>query len=66
MGEGFSPWFKAWGGVFSSEGAQVKVTSFEKTITGICLGVDDTGALLVRTPSGAIEKVISGDVEAVG
>ena len=66
MDGGFPPVLNAWRGYFASEGAHVKVTSFEKTITGICLGVDDSGALLVRTPSGAIEKVISGDVETAG
>ena len=66
MGEGFAPVLKAWRGYFASEGVRVRATSFDKTINGICLGVDDSGALLVRTPSGAIEKVISGDVEAAG
>lgn len=62
MAEGFHPVLDAWRGYFTSVGAEVKVTSFDRSITGICLGIEDTGALLVRTPSGAIEKVISGDV----
>lgn len=62
LGDGFSPVLNAWRGYFASEGKPVKVSSFNRVITGICLGVEDDGALLVRTPSGGIEKIISGDV----
>jgi len=66
MAEGFPAVLKAWRGYFASEGAPVKVTSFDDVISGICMGVDDFGALLVRVPSGQVERVISGDVEAAG
>jgi biotin-(acetyl-CoA carboxylase) ligase len=42
----------------------VKVTFFDKTVTGVCAGVDEDGALLLER-DGRIERVISGDVEAL-
>ncbi|MFQ5735501.1 MAG: biotin--[acetyl-CoA-carboxylase] ligase [Thermodesulfobacteriota bacterium] len=66
LGDGFAPVLKAWKGYFASEGKPVKVVSFNRVVTGICLGVGDDGALLVRTPCGTVERVISGDVEPAG
>jgi len=64
--DGFDPVVAGWKGFFSSEGKTVKVTAFNRTIEGLCMGIDKGGALLVRTPSGVIERVISGDVETTG
>lgn len=64
LDKGFQAVLEAWKGWFDSEGAQVRVTSFDRVLEGICAGVDRDGALLVRTPSGTVERVISGDVEA--
>lgn len=66
LGEGFAPVLDAWRGSFASEGKPVKVSSFNRAITGICLGVDHDGGLLVRTALGDVEKVVSGDVEPAG
>jgi BirA family biotin operon repressor/biotin-[acetyl-CoA-carboxylase] ligase len=59
---GFARALSAWRGYFASEGRPVKVASLGRALSGICAGVDADGALLVRAPSGAIERVISGDV----
>ncbi len=61
--KGLSAIIEAWRRHFSSEGKPVRVRSLRKTIEGICLGVDETGALLVRTASGATERILAGDVE---
>ncbi len=61
--DGFAPVLSAWRGYFASEGKNVKVHSFDRVVTGICMGVEEDGGLLVRTPSGTVEKIISGDVE---
>lgn len=64
--DGFEPVVAGWKKFFSSEGKAVKVTAFNRTIKGLCMGIDKGGALLVRTPSGAVERIISGDVETEG
>lgn len=63
--QGFTPVLDEWKKYFDAQGKAVKVTFFDSQITGTCVGVDDTGALLVRKDSGEVEKVVSGDVEAV-
>lgn len=64
LSEGFVPVLEAWKGYFKSTDKPVKVTFFDKTVTGVCRGVDDSGALLLER-EGRVERVISGDVEAV-
>jgi len=61
--EGPPPVFEAWRGYFQGEGKPIKVKGFSKSITGICLGIDNEGALIVREKTGNIERVVSGDVE---
>lgn len=62
---GFTPVLDAWRGYFASEGKAVRVAVFGKTIEGVCAGVDVDGALLIRKRDGAVERVVSGDVETV-
>ncbi|OGP14944.1 MAG: biotin--[acetyl-CoA-carboxylase] ligase [Deltaproteobacteria bacterium GWA2_54_12] len=64
LSEGFVPVLAAWKGYFASAGRPVKVTFFDKTVTGVCAGVDEDGALLLER-DGRIERVLSGDVEAL-
>lgn len=59
--EGFKPVYEAWKGYFDGVGREVRIKGFTNT-EGICLGIDGEGALLVRRPSGDIERIISGDV----
>ncbi|MBI5599908.1 MAG: biotin--[acetyl-CoA-carboxylase] ligase [Deltaproteobacteria bacterium] len=60
--EGRLPIVKAWRGWFNGEGKPVKVKGSPDT-KGLCLGIDDFGALLVRLSSGNIARVVAGDVE---
>ncbi|MCC6502579.1 MAG: biotin--[acetyl-CoA-carboxylase] ligase [Deltaproteobacteria bacterium] len=62
--EGIEPVLDAWKGFFRSTGKPVKVTFLDRVVEGVCRGVDSTGALLLER-DGAIERVISGDVEAL-
>ncbi len=61
--EGFGPVLGAWRGFFEAEGKPIRVNGFNRVITGICMGVDSDGFLLVRKPSGDVERIISGDTE---
>ncbi len=65
LDKGLSAIIKVWRKYFTSEGKPVRVRSLQKTIDGICLGVDDDGALLVRLASGATERVLAGDIVRV-
>lgn len=64
--DGFTPVLDEWKGYFEAAGRPVRVASFNRTVEGICAGVDMDGALLVRTPSGRVERVVSGDVVTAG
>ncbi|MBI5810870.1 MAG: biotin--[acetyl-CoA-carboxylase] ligase, partial [Deltaproteobacteria bacterium] len=60
--DGFPPIINEWKSYFGYEGKLVRVVNFNRTIEGICAGIGSDGALLVRLPTGALERVISGDV----
>lgn len=64
--EGFTRVLDSWKGYFASEGKPVRVSSFGRTIEGLCMGIDRDGALLVKGHAGKIERVISGDVQPIG
>lgn len=64
LSEGFAPVLSAWKGYFHSAGKPVKVTFFDRTVEGVCAGVDSDGALLLER-DGRVERIISGDVEAL-
>lgn len=59
---GVAPILKKWESYFDSVGRTVNVVS-SNSFSGICLGIDDRGALLVRDSDGTIKTVISGDIE---
>lgn len=63
LDKGFAPVLDAWRGYFASEGKPVRVKVFGRVIEGVCTGVDVDGALLIRRQDGAVERVVSGDVE---
>ena len=66
MKHGFAPVVAGWRRFFNSEGKNVRVSMWSRTLEGLCVGIDESGALLVRTSSGKAERVISGDVETAG
>lgn len=45
---------------FDSVGKEVRVTG-TPTVEGTCMGIDDDGALLIRTKGGETERVVSGE-----
>jgi len=47
-------------------GTQVRVLSPGSEYTGMALGIDEMGELLVRTEDGKVCKVISGEVSVRG
>ena len=61
--DGFAPVVEAWRSYFAHEGKTLRVSSFDDSIEGICVGIDSDGALLLRRASGEIERIISGDVQ---
>ncbi len=63
--KGLSAIIEVWRQHFTSEGKPLRVRSLRKTIEGICLGVDETGALVLRLANGATERVLAGDVEGL-
>jgi len=60
--KGLSAIIDAWRSHFTAEGKDVTIRSFDKTITGLCLGIDSSGALLIRDPQGETQKILSGDL----
>lgn len=62
LNEGFVPIIAAWRGFFRSEGKPVKVVCADRVVSGVCLGLDEHGALLVRSASGDTQRVVSGDM----
>jgi BirA family biotin operon repressor/biotin-[acetyl-CoA-carboxylase] ligase len=59
--EGFGPIRQAWRERSVTLGQQVVVHTDGQDVTGLAEDIDDTGALLVRTPAGLV-RVTSGDV----
>jgi BirA family biotin operon repressor/biotin-[acetyl-CoA-carboxylase] ligase len=64
--KGFVPVAAEWKRYFTSEGKPVRVDMFGRVLEGVCMGIDSDGSLLVRTPGGVVERVVSGDMEAKG
>lgn len=46
-------------------GKYVRVSFLNETKEGVALGLDTDGALLLRLPTGRIERVVAGDVTMV-
>jgi BirA family biotin operon repressor/biotin-[acetyl-CoA-carboxylase] ligase len=60
--EGFEPAIEAWRGYFVAEGKSVTIDAIDRSVSGICMGIDNTGALLVREGSGKLSTITSGDM----
>ncbi len=61
--EGGEPILKAWKERAQLEGKTVKVTSFGETLSGIAVGLDSDGALLLKMEDGRQKRILAGDVE---
>ncbi|ADO72380.1 biotin--[acetyl-CoA-carboxylase] ligase [Stigmatella aurantiaca] len=62
---GFGPVRRRWKELSCTLGQDVLVRTARLEFRGMAEDVDESGALLVRTPSGSIERVLAGDVEQV-
>ncbi|RXT13943.1 biotin--[acetyl-CoA-carboxylase] ligase [Ammoniphilus sp. CFH 90114] len=61
--EGFAPIKRRWESHAISIGKRVIIRQISGMMTGLALGIDDDGVLLVQKDDGNIEKVYSADIE---
>lgn len=62
LADGFSPVVQAWKRMHSWLDRPVRVVNVEGEWTGIAVGIDDDGALLLKTDNGLTKRIIAGDV----
>jgi BirA family biotin operon repressor/biotin-[acetyl-CoA-carboxylase] ligase len=62
---GFAPVRGTWKQLSCTLGQEVLVRTERTELRGLAEDIDEAGALLVRTPEGALERVLAGDVEQV-
>jgi len=60
---GFGPVRDAWKEISATLGKKVLVKSERIELQGVAEDIDETGALLVRTAPGIVERVVAGDLE---
>jgi BirA family biotin operon repressor/biotin-[acetyl-CoA-carboxylase] ligase len=65
LAEPFETTRQAWAASSLTLGQQVTLSTLRGTRHGQAIGLDETGALLLRDASGAIEPVTAGDMQAV-
>jgi len=58
---GFAAFSADWQRLDLVAGHAVALHSHEQTVTGVAAGVDEQGALLLRTPNG-VKRFVSGDL----
>ncbi|MFA5255527.1 MAG: biotin--[acetyl-CoA-carboxylase] ligase [Candidatus Omnitrophota bacterium] len=63
--EGFGPIIDIWKDLSVMIGSRVKVSLHGKTFEALAHDIDPDGALVVRTESGVLEKISSGDVAVI-
>lgn len=61
--EGFAPIKSRWESYAISIGKRVTIRQLSGSMTGLALGIDDTGVLLVQKDDGGLEKIYSADIE---
>lgn len=61
--EGFAVVRARWTALSSTVGARVRLSLEGRAVDGRAEGIDEAGHLLVRADSGALEKVVAGDVQ---
>jgi BirA family biotin operon repressor/biotin-[acetyl-CoA-carboxylase] ligase len=63
--QGFAPVRERWKALSSTLGQEVLVRSERRELRGIAEDIDPSGALMLRTPEGTLERILAGDVEQV-
>ena len=66
LAEGYGPLRQAWLGRSAVMGRRVRVGGHGEETRGTVEGIDEIGALLLRTASGDLERVLAGDVTIEG
>jgi BirA family biotin operon repressor/biotin-[acetyl-CoA-carboxylase] ligase len=61
--EGGAPVLEAWREKAKIEGKRVKVTSFGEILSGVAVGVDSDGALILKMENGKQKRIVAGDIE---
>lgn len=62
LAEGYAPLRQAWLGRSAVMGRRVRVSGQQGEVRGTVEGIDEIGALLLRTPGDTLERVLAGDV----
>lgn len=63
--EGFASVRAAWKEMSSTLGQEILVVTGERELRGVAEDIDETGALLLRTSDGSVERVVAGDVHQI-
>ena len=63
---GYGPVREEWLARCSFLGRRIRVNFQDNELQGTAEGIDEEGALLVRTPDGGLERVLAGDVTILG
>ncbi|HEV8045759.1 MAG TPA: biotin--[acetyl-CoA-carboxylase] ligase, partial [Rubrobacter sp.] len=63
--QGFAPVREAWKALSGTIGQEVLVKSEQRELRGVAFDIDESGALLLKTAGGTVERVLAGDVEQV-
>lgn len=63
--EGFGPIITEWERLSIMAGKYIRVSFLKESKEGVALGLDTDGALLLRLPTGKIERIVAGDVTMV-
>lgn len=61
--EGFEPFRTLWDAYSATVGKRVAVRTADRTVKGVALGLDPSGALEIRLEDGTVERVVSGECE---
>jgi len=62
---GFGTIRAAWREMSSTLGQQVLVQTGQRELQGVAEDIDDSGALILRMPDGATERIVAGDVQQI-
>lgn len=65
LDHGYGPVREEWLARCNFLGRQVRVSFQENELTGSAQGIDEDGALLVKLPTGKVERVLAGDVTII-